>query len=72
MFVSKPTYTDTGTLILPERQAHCPSCGQITSFSYSGVQHWPQRVAQAAGIDPVVRLWNCQNCQSTISEQNLQ
>lgn len=72
MYASNAHYTDTGTLIPPERKARCPSCGQQTQFSYSGVQRWPKRVAEAAGINPVVYLWNCQSCQSTISEQNLQ
>lgn len=53
------------------RQGQCPSCGKHTSFTYSGEQHWPLRVAQAAGISPVVQLWTCKSCNSTLSETNL-
>ncbi len=51
--------------------AACPSCGQRGEFLYLGAQHWPERVAKAAGISPVVYLWDCQTCHSTISEQSL-
>jgi hypothetical protein len=53
------------------RHASCPSCGHHGEFVYLGAQHWPERVAKAAGISPVVYLWDCQSCHSTISEQNL-
>jgi hypothetical protein len=53
------------------RSGCCPSCGHQTQFNYLGEQRWPERVAKAAGISPVVRLWDCQQCHSTISEQNL-
>jgi hypothetical protein len=54
-----------------DRYATCPSCGRLTTFSYAGEQHWPLRVAQAVGIDPVVQLWHCNGCHSTLSEQDL-
>jgi transposase-like protein len=53
------------------REGRCPSCGKKSHFVYSGEQHWPLRVAQAAGISPVVQLWTCKNCHSTLSESNL-
>ncbi len=56
----------------PDRHATCPSCGCETNFSHAGEQHWPVPVAQAVGVDPIVQLWNCQGCHSTLSEQDLQ
>ncbi|PJF39951.1 MAG: hypothetical protein CUN54_07180 [Phototrophicales bacterium] len=52
--------------------AHCPSCGQVAKFIYSGEQHWPEEVARAAGIAPIVTLWLCSNCGTTISEHDLE
>jgi hypothetical protein len=57
---------------LPERRAYCPSCGCTAYFSYAGEQHWPLKVARIAGVDPVVHLWNCEACHTTLSEQELQ
>ena len=56
---------------LPRRQAHCPSCGCRAHFSYAGEQHWPPKVARIAGLNPVVHLWNCEVCHTTLSEQEL-
>lgn len=55
-----------------ERQARCPSCDQRVVFSFAGEQHWPVKVAEAIGMEPVMRLWHCHGCQSTISECDLQ
>jgi uncharacterized protein with PIN domain len=55
-----------------EQQAYCPSCNQRTMFSYAGEQRWPVKVAEAVGIEPVVRLWHCQKCNSTLSECDLE
>jgi hypothetical protein len=54
-----------------ERTARCPTCDNRTQFSYAGEQHWPLKVAQAVGIDPVVRLWHCGCCHTTVSEREL-
>ena len=54
-----------------ERIARCPTCQKRTSFVYAGEQRWPERVVEATGIDPVVHLWNCGCCHSTISEGDL-
>jgi len=51
--------------------ACCPTCREQAQFKFAGEQRWPQRVAQAAGIEPVVRLWNCDRCHTTISETDL-
>lgn len=53
------------------REGRCPSCEKCTSFTYAGEQHWPLRAAQAAGISPVVQLWTCNKCHSTLSESSL-
>lgn len=52
--------------------ARCPSCGRVSQFRQIGAQEWPEAVARQAGLPPVVRLYLCGVCQSTISEQNLQ
>lgn len=54
-----------------ERRGYCPSCDQQAIFSFAGEQHWPQQVAEAVGVEPVVRLWHCHGCNSTISEAEL-
>ncbi|MAS36975.1 MAG: hypothetical protein CL610_23425 [Anaerolineaceae bacterium] len=51
--------------------ALCPTCQTRTRFSYAGEQRWPRHVAEAAGLEPVVRLWHCQRCRTTISECDL-
>jgi hypothetical protein len=56
----------------PDREAGCPTCQERTRFSFRGEQRWPLRVAQALGIEPVVRLWNCHNCNTTVSEDALE
>ncbi|MBC7870085.1 MAG: hypothetical protein H7Y09_04545 [Chitinophagaceae bacterium] len=53
------------------RQAVCPSCGHYAEFVHIGDQHWPARVAAAAGIPEVMALWNCIVCESTLSEIDL-
>jgi hypothetical protein len=56
-----------------DREAGCPTCGRRTRFSFLGEQRWPLRVAEAAGLEsPVIRLWNCQACNSTVCEHTLQ
>ena len=54
-----------------EQQAYCPSCNQRTLFIYGGEQRWPVKVAEAVGIEPVVRLWHCRRCNTTLSECDL-
>lgn len=53
------------------RHGHCPTCGQQTSFSFNGQQHWPAHIAATIGVAAVVNLWNCDHCHTTISEQSL-
>lgn len=56
----------------PDREAGCPTCHRRAWFSFQGEQRWPLRVAQALGVEPVVRLWNCHHCHTTVSEDLLQ
>ena len=57
--------------ICQEHEVFCPSCEQPTYFTESGVQKWPPKVAQAAGLPEVIQLWQCENCHTTISEIDL-
>jgi len=55
-----------------DREAGCPTCGRRTRFSFQGEQRWPQRVAEAAGLaSPIIRLWNCHACNTTVCEHSL-
>lgn len=54
-----------------QRQALCPSCRTSNQFRYAGEQHWPLKVAKATGLDPVVHLWHCNGCNTTVSESEL-
>lgn len=48
------------------RIARCPTCDTHSSFQYLGTQRYPERVAKAAGMTPVVHTWMCDNCHTTI------
>jgi ribosomal protein L37AE/L43A len=56
----------TEPLVPPTLVAQCPSCGQTTTFTFIGFQHWPPRVAQLMGKGKTT-LWQCGNCLTTIS-----
>lgn len=68
MLSSRTQFSNTA---VNTRTAYCPSCQTRAQFQYAGEQRWPERVARAAGIDPVVHLWHCGHCHSTISEPEL-
>jgi ribosomal protein L37AE/L43A len=51
-----------------QKEATCPSCGKRGRFTHSGTQHWPQAVAPAHNLPPVIHLWTCPHCPSTLSE----
>jgi hypothetical protein len=53
------------------RMANCPSCDSYAEFTYAGEQHWPEKVAQAAGMPTVVSLWHCTACNTTLIECEL-
>ncbi|NWG17484.1 MAG: hypothetical protein HXY41_12695 [Chloroflexi bacterium] len=50
------------------RVGRCPTCAQVVRFTFVGEQHWPPQVAKAAGLGPLVHLWVCSNCQTTLTE----
>ena len=54
------------------REGHCPSCQQETIFHLLGEQRWPQRVVEDTGCPPVVLLWTCDQCQTTVSDTNIE
>lgn len=49
----------------------CPSCAQVTGFDFLGVQQWPERVAQLAGIPAKQTVWQCQKCLTTLMEASI-
>jgi hypothetical protein len=51
--------------------AMCPTCNFRGEFELLGEQHWPPEVAGKLGLPPVIRLWSCPHCMSTISEPDL-
>jgi hypothetical protein len=53
---------------LKTRVGVCPTCGHSTEFTFIGEQHWPPRVVEATGLGPVVQLWMCGTCQTTLTE----
>jgi hypothetical protein len=55
----------------PTIEGICPSCGHTGEFTLLGVQKWPARVAQAAGVPEVVGLYQCACCKTTVSEVDL-
>lgn len=52
----------------PPRSGFCATCGEQTVFVFLGEQRWPAAVAAATGVSPVVHLWTCQACQTTLVE----
>lgn len=46
---------------------YCHSCRREARLVYIGEQTWPLQVANRMGIRPVVTLWRCTICQTTIT-----
>ena len=53
------------------RQRECPSCHQCADFTYVGEQRWPAALARQYNVSPVMSLWICGNCRSTLGEPSL-
>lgn len=53
---------------LGSRQGYCPTCEQETEFTFLGEQRWPPQVAARLGLAPVVKLWSCCCCNTTLTE----
>jgi len=49
----------------------CPSCGAETTFELLGIQRWPEAVAQKLNIPQEETIWQCGNCDTTLSESSL-
>ncbi len=60
-------YQDTDIPVKSRIQV-CPTCGQVSQFSFLGEQRWPPHVVEATGLGPVVHLWVCGHCQTTLTE----
>jgi hypothetical protein len=54
------------------RIARCPNCDRHSSFTYLGGQHWSERVAKATAMTPLVHLWRCDHCQTTIATPDVE
>jgi hypothetical protein len=59
------------TLVYEEVVAHCPSCGATSAFEYCGVQQFPPRAAERAGLPSTLYLFTCCGCGSTLSHIDL-
>ena len=57
--------------VAESRSAVCPTCGNHSEFVLCGVQTWPLKVAQAAGLPEVISVWQCLTCDTTLLEPNL-
>jgi rubrerythrin len=45
----------------------CPSCGSDAGFMFISEQRWPERVAKKLDIAPLVTLWRCLTCDTTVT-----
>lgn len=64
---------DTSPVVGVTRMTHhaCPSCRRTEGFVYIGSQVWPEAVARRLNCDPVVSLWRCEACLTTVSSMEL-
>lgn len=60
-----------GTMTSLERCAVCPSCNGTVTFTHIGDQHWPEHIVRARGIAPVMSLWVCGQCDTTVTGATL-
>lgn len=52
-------------------QACCPSCHAHGQFMLLGVQTWPEVVAAKMGVPKTIGTYQCEHCETTISEVDL-
>ena len=71
-------HADTGTFkavqpspLTAPRRGTCPTCARSTTFEVGGEQQIPEQVARAAGLPMVMKLYHCDSCRSTLSEQDI-
>lgn len=55
----------------PTRTATCPTCGKHSTFTFHGEQRWPEKVAKAMNLPEVIVVWQCDTCDTTLLEPNL-
>jgi len=53
------------------KTAVCPTCGEHSEFVLCGIQEWPARVAEAAGLPTIMTVWSCKSCETTLLETNI-
>jgi len=63
---------DKDTVDQQQQHAHlkphpCPTCGGQSGFDFLGEQRWPERLVEKMGVGPVVTLWRCRDCDTTIT-----
>ncbi len=58
--------------VVETKTAVCPTCGDHSEFVLCGVQEWPARVAEIAGLPTTMTVWGCSSCETTLLEPNIQ
>lgn len=53
------------------RYTLCPTCWHTGHSQFNGQQHWPPAIVRLYDLPPMVNLWTCPNCHSTVSETDL-
>jgi hypothetical protein len=53
------------------RLATCPTCMSSVEFILLGEQTWPADIAEKLGLPPIITLWSCSHCLTTVSEPDL-
>lgn len=51
--------------------ACCPTCHHTGQFTLLGVQTWPAVVATKMGVPEIIGTYQCEHCETTISEIEL-
>ena len=59
---------ETGPIV---QKGICPSCGAETDFHLLGIQRWPEQVAKKSGAPLEETIWQCCNCETTLTESSL-
>jgi len=54
-----------------ELDALCPTCHRASHFTKIGEQNWPPKVAEATGLPPLIHLYRCGECHTTVSHVDL-
>jgi hypothetical protein len=68
MMTTQTTYTLQHPATI---HACCPSCQHHGQFMLLGVQTWPQVVATKMGMPETIGTYQCEHCETTISEVDL-